>query len=860
MAPASAEVEKNIVLIADDDPTTRMLLCEALEEDGFSVLEAKTGLEALCAFENNRPDIVLLDVMMPEMNGFEACAAIRKLQMGHHVPILMVTGSDDLASVKRAYEAGATDFISKPFNSLILSERVRYMLRASRSFLNLKRNQETLFQVQRVAKLGNWEWDVHRKIFSFSDQVALICGLNSGCAEMLWNDFLNCVHPDDRDNFRTLIESALHRGKQFALDHRIAPAGGSERIVYHAVEVEVEEDGSVGRIFGTLQDITERKMAERLELDSNHILRMIVQDEPLTEILDRIVTTLERQRPEARGCIYLVQDDRIQVAAPGRGPQGLHNAMEGLPVGPDAGCCGLSAYLGQPIVAEDITDGPFSRNYKEAVLLHNIRACVSAPILSGKGSVLGAIALHYDKPYETSDDDLKLVEKMGQLATLALEQNYLSELLTHQAQHDSLTGLLNREALNQSLKRYVNHAVRHGDKGAFFLIGLDRFKRVNDSMGHQIGDLLLTQVAERLKGCTRNSDILARTGGDEFVLVLLNIKDNREAVGATAKRILDRLSMPYRVSDHQLHVGASIGICFFPDDAASPEAVIKNADIAMYVAKNDGGNRYQRYSEQMNIAVIERLETENNLRTAIDANQFELHYQPQCNLADGKLTALEALIRWNHPELGRIPPDRFIPVAEESRLIIPIGEWVIRQACRQNAEWQRQGHPPVRVAVNVSSVQITENDFADIVQRILEETGLDPRWLEVEITESVLLRDRDVVRRNLGRLKGIGIATTIDDFGTGYSSITYLRQMPLDCLKIDRSFIRDMVGDDPAALRNQALVKAFISLAQNLNLTVVAEGVETPDQRRFLIQLGCEIGQGYLFSAPAPAEEIAPIL
>jgi EAL domain-containing protein (putative c-di-GMP-specific phosphodiesterase class I) len=278
------------------------------------------------------------------------------------------------------------------------------------------------------------------------------------------------------------------------------------------------------------------------------------------------------------------------------------------------------------------------------------------------------------------------------------------------------------------------------------------------------------------------------------------------------------------------------------------------------VAKNDGGNRYQLYSEQMNIAVIERLETENNLRKAIEANQFELHYQPQFNLADGKLTALEALIRWNHPELGRIPPDKFIPVAEESRLIIPIGEWVIREACRQNAEWQRQGHPPVRVAVNVSSVQIIEDDFSDIVQRILEERGLDPKWLEVEITESVLLKDRDVVRRNLGRLKGAGIATTIDDFGTGYSSITYLRQMPLDCLKIDRSFIRDMVGDDPAALRNQALVKAFISLAQNLNLTVVAEGVETPGQHQFLMQLGCEIGQGFLFSAPAPAEEIAPIL
>jgi diguanylate cyclase (GGDEF)-like protein len=586
---------------------------------------------------------------------------------------------------------------------------------------------------------------------------------------------------------------------------------------------------------------------------------MIVQDEPLTEILDRIVTILERQRPEARGSIYLVQDDRIQAAAPGRAPQSLHKVVEGLPVGPDAGCCGLSAYLGQPIVAEDITDSPFSRNYKEAVLLHNIRACVSAPILSGKGSVLGAIALHYDKPYETSDDDLKLVEKMGQLAALAFEQNHLSELLTHQAQHDALTGLLNREALIQSLKRHVNQAVRYGEKGALLLIGLDRFKRVNDSMGHQIGDLLLTQVAERLKGSTRKNDILARMGGDEFVLLLLNIKDNREAVGLTAKRILDRLSTPYRVSNHKLHVGASIGICFFPDDAASPDSAVKNADIAMYAAKNDGGNRYQLYSEQMNIAVMERLETENNLRKAIEANQFELYYQPQCNLADGKLTALEALIRWNHPELGRIPPDRFIPIAEESRLIIPIGEWVIRQACRQNAEWQRQGHPPVRVAVNVSSVQITENDFADIVQRILEETGLDPKWLEVEITESVLLRDRDVVRRNLGRLKGIGIATTIDDFGTGYSSITYLRQMPLDCLKIDRSFIRDMIGDDPATLRNQALVKAFISLAQNLNLTVVAEGVETVSQRRFLIQLGCEIGQGFLFSAPAPAEKIAPI-
>ncbi|MGD9503420.1 MAG: EAL domain-containing protein [Syntrophobacteraceae bacterium] len=853
------KANKHKVQIVDDDLVSLLLLRETLEAEGFNVIEARTGREALAQFDVQKPDLVLLDVMMPEMDGFEVCAEIRKRHAGRHTPILMVTGANDIASIKKAYEKGATDFVAKPFNGRILCERARYMLRSNALFMDLKKNQEMLSQAQRVARLGNWTWDADEGRFSFSKQFSFITGLHVRSA-VSWGDFLKRIHPEDRSEFETRIQQTRHRGKAFSMDHRITCSDGSERIVSQTVEAHIDGAGNITRIFGALQDITERKMAELLELERNRILRMVVQESPIGEILASIVSVLEEQRPGALAAICLVQDEELQVAASGKLPKNFEAVMNGTPVGAEGGAGGLAAYLGQFVVTENIAESNLKEEFKQAAEDHEIRASLSAPIFSGKGRMLGVISLYYGKPHKASDDELRLVEKMGQLAALAIDQRSMAELLTHQAQHDALTGLLNRTALANHLKRYMSQAVKRGSKGAVLLIDLDRFKRVNDSMGHATGDLLLTHVSERLRGCIRKSDLLGRIGGDEFVIALLDIQDAEEAM-STAKRILSRVSEPFKISGNRIHIGASIGICHFPDNITDSGSLIKNADIAMYVAKNEGGNRAHVYTEQMNAAVIGRLEMENGLRKAIEAGEFELHYQPQYDLMEGEMVAIEALIRWNHPRCGRISPDKFIPIAEESRLIIPIGEWVMREACRQNAAWQKEGFRPLRVAVNVSAVQIAQEDFAEMVEKALNESGLSPQCLEVEITETVLLLDRDIVRRNLARLKEMGVTAAIDDFGTGYSSITYLRNMPLDCLKIDQSFIHEASAEEEAtALRNQTLIKAFVQLARNLNLHLVAEGVETPGQRRFLKDIGCEIGQGFLFSAPAPAREMESIL
>ncbi|MCU0588799.1 MAG: EAL domain-containing protein [Syntrophobacteraceae bacterium] len=852
-------MDKPLVLIVDDDPVTQLIHCQALDHSDISVILADNGQKALGSFAEHNPDMVLLDVQMPDMDGFEVCKAIRDLGTGREVPILMITGMDDIDSIKKAFQVGATDFVTKPVKPLILIERIRYMLRARRAFQELHKAKEAALKAQRIARLGSWELMPASGSFLISDQVRRICGMNGKSVAEGWDGILERVHPDDQKRLRDAMQDAFRFGRSQLLDHRVVLSDRTERILSHQIEVEVNECGDVFRLYGTVQDITERKRGELFEADRNRILQSIVQSQPLPSVLDDLVKVLECQCPSALGCVCMVQDGQIKVmAAPGLS-EPFAQALDSLRVGPESGCCGAAAYLGQAVTAPDISRGSFWNNCLDSVTAEGVHASLSVPIQSGKGRVLGTVSLFYRFPHKSIGDDLPIVERMAQLAAVAIEQCHLSELLVHQAKHDSLTGLLNRSALAQLMGYRLNGHAGNGGKSALLLIDLDRFKRINDSLGHQIGDQLLCQVGERLKTCIRKNDLLGRIGGDEFLLVLAPMRLTADAEKA-ARRILKALTEPFHVQGHQLYIGASVGISIHPDDGTDPSILQKNADISMYVAKNEGGNGFKFFSPEMNASVVERLHIENDLRKAVERGEFELHYQPQYDLQTGKIAALEALIRWNHPEAGRVPPDRFIHVAEETNLIIPIGTWVIREACRQSARWKAQGYGPVRIAVNVSAVQFTQPDFAEIVECALTQNQLDPKLLEIEITETVIMKDKEEVRKNLGKLKHLGVMTTIDDFGTGYSSITYLRQMPLDCLKIDRSFIKELVGEEAASLRTKNLVRAFVSLAKNLNLKLVAEGIENTDQCKFVSALGCEMGQGFLFSAPLPADEIAPFL
>jgi diguanylate cyclase (GGDEF)-like protein/PAS domain S-box-containing protein len=426
------------------------------------------------------------------------------------------------------------------------------------------------------------------------------------------------------------------------------------------------------------------------------------------------------------------------------------------------------------------------------------------------------------------------------------------ERVQYLAYYDALTGLPNRTLLQDRLAKALAGARRRKDKVAILFLDIDRFKDINDSLGHSFGDLLLQEVAEGLKRFTRELDTVARLGGDEFLIVLTSVKDIADAAVA-AERIVKVMTAEFVVQGHSLSIGCSVGISIFPEHGADGESLIKNADAAMYSAKENGRNRFQFFTEDMNAQVVERLTLENSLRLALDKKELFLVYQPQMDIATGRITGLEALLRWQHPDLGLVPPDRFIRIAENSGLIVPIGEWVVRTACRQARKWQDEGLPAVSVAVNVSAVQFRQEGFCELIRRVLHETGLAPQYLELELTESLLLANADLMLSVVQELKAMGVTLAIDDFGTGYSSFSYLRQFRVSKLKIDRVFIRDVaVNPDDAAITT-----AIISMAKSLRLKVIAEGVEDEAQMSFLRAHQCDEIQGYYFSKPLAVDKVA---
>ena len=435
------------------------------------------------------------------------------------------------------------------------------------------------------------------------------------------------------------------------------------------------------------------------------------------------------------------------------------------------------------------------------------------------------------------------------------EQKRAEEQIRHLAQHDALTELPNRMLLHDRIGQAIAQTQRNRGVLALLFIDLDRFKTVNDSLGHPVGDRLLKTVAERLGACTRGSDTIARIGGDEFV-VLLSDLDQPEDARYVAQKVLDALSEPVTINGHELKVTPSVGICAYPHDGEDVETLMRNADTAMYHAKQMGRNNFQFFTQAMNDAAQERLLLENDLRHAVERDEFVVHFQPMLDVKTGAILGLEALVRWRHPTRNLVPPSEFVPAAEETGLIGPIGEWVLTHACAQVRAWHNAGYPELRVSVNCSAQQFQREGFVETVRRIVRETGLPARCLELEITESVIIQHSQEVMGRFEALEDMGVRISIDDFGTGYSSLSYLKRIAVSQLKIDQSFVRDIHSDPDDA----AIVSAIIAIAHSLGLEVVAEGVETPEQLAFLRSLGCDAAQGYYFSRPVPPEELAQLL
>ena len=427
--------------------------------------------------------------------------------------------------------------------------------------------------------------------------------------------------------------------------------------------------------------------------------------------------------------------------------------------------------------------------------------------------------------------------------------------LEHQANYDFLTGLANRSLLTDRLRQSLIYADRSGRIVAVLMLDIDRFKVINESLGHRQGDELLKQIAARLADNLRAGDTLAHPGGDEFVVTLAEVAEIDD-VGLVANKLRELLGRPFTVAGRELRVTASIGISLYPKDGADAENLLRHADIAMYRAKEEGGDSVRFFAADMNLRAHETLELEADLRRALERGEFLLHYQPKVVLADGRLSGCEALVRWQHPQRGLVPPGAFIPLAEETGLIVPLGAWVLRRACAQAREWQDAGLPPCKVAVNLSARQFAEPDLVERIEAILAETGLEPTWLELELTESMLMRDPLGAAATMRRLRELGIGLCLDDFGTGFSSLNYLRRFPVDYLKIDRSFIVDVTSDASAA----AVASSVVAIAHSLGIVAVAEGVETREQLEFLAGCRCDQLQGYLFSRPLPAADFAALV
>jgi diguanylate cyclase (GGDEF)-like protein/PAS domain S-box-containing protein len=449
-----------------------------------------------------------------------------------------------------------------------------------------------------------------------------------------------------------------------------------------------------------------------------------------------------------------------------------------------------------------------------------------------------------------SQEEIKLAQALATHLYMSVMQRRVEDTIRHQASHDRLTQLPNRLLFDERLAFALKQVAQQGEMLAVMFLDLDRFKSINDTLGHAIGDQLLQQVAQRIAGCLKRSDTISRWGGDEFTLLLPHLH-SAEDITRVAQRILNTLEAPFKFGQQELHVTASIGIALAPYDGEDAETLLKNADIAMYRAKQGGKNCFQLYASEMNIQALEHLVLVNDLYKALDRNEFLLHYQPQVNLQTGQITALEALVRWQHPQRGMVPPNQFIAIAEETGQINAIGEWVLRTACAQNRAWQMAGLPPVRVAVNLSGRQFQQN-LTRLIAQVLSDTGLDPHYLEVEITETIAMQDLPLTISVLEELKKMGVAISIDDFGTGYSSLATLKQFPLHTLKIDREFIKDLTTNS----KDAAVIQAIVALGHSLNLEVVAEGVETAEQWNLLRSIKCDAMQGYFFSKPIVSEMV----
>ncbi|ADK84163.1 diguanylate cyclase/phosphodiesterase with PAS/PAC sensor(s) [Desulfarculus baarsii DSM 2075] len=677
----------------------------------------------------------------------------------------------------------------------------------------LRHSEASLARAQKLAGLGNWELKLSNSRLSCSDEVFNIYDLPRRDPASLFGEIVSCMHDDDIDYVTRCFEKAFLQDEAVSFEHRIKRHDGQERVLRQVASVLRDDRGEPISMIGAVQDITGIRASE----EQMRLLARVFEN-----TVEGIIVT------DADGVIEMVNAAFCAITG--------FDAAEAVGARPS-------------ILSSGRHDAEFyQRMWRSLADQGHWQGEVWNRRKNGEAypEWLTITAIK-----DKSDRTTHLVGVFHDIT----EAKRNEERITHQAYHDALTGLPNRQLFNDRLAMAIAQAHRGGHGLALLFLDLDNFKNINDSLGHAVGDMLLQAVAQRLTRWLREEDTVARLGGDEFVMLIQGASDP-DYIMQVARRILDSMSQPFAVGPHELYVTASIGVTIHPHDGHDAQTLVANADLAMFRAKDEGRNNIKLFTPAMNAKVMRRMELEANLRKALEREEFEVFYQPKVELRSDKVVGVEALVRWRRPDSVVVSPDEFIPICEETGLILPLGKWVLEQACSRAKYWHDMGFDGLNVSVNLSPRQFQDNHLVDHVGEILAQTGLAPHCLELEITEGVVMHSVDEAIETMNRLSSMGVRLSLDDFGRGYSSLYYLKRFPMSSLKIDRSFVADIATDPDDA----SIVNTIISMSRSLNLQVVAEGVETKEQLDFLRSKRCDQMQGYYFSRPLPARELTELL
>lgn len=816
------------VLLIEDDPADAALIQAALtaaEGSPFRVEWVTRLADALKRLRRDRFEVILLDLSLPDGPGLDAFDQV--FLAAPDALILVLSGLTDEETARQAVERGAHDYFAKGHvDAHWLPRALRYVIERKTARDALQSSEARFRAMSDASPLGIFVSDAEGSCVYTNAAYHTISGLT--LEQTLGTNWSMAIHPEDRERVLAEWRAAARGQAPFQTEFRFLQEDKS--IVWTRVNSAAMLDGKTS--FGlvqTVEDITERKSAE-------FVLR--VAEEALFAEKERAQVTLNSIGDAVLTTDLLGQVTYLNQVAQTMTGWSCEEAL-GRPIAEvfnilDGATRETAANPMLRAIEDDRTVGLATNSV--LVRRDGFESSIedsAAPIHNRDGQVTGAVIVFHD---------------VSESRAMALK-------MAHLAQHDFLSGLPNRMLLTERFSHAIGLARRHRKQVGLLFLDLDHFKHINDSLGHAVGDRLLQSVSNRLVECVRATDTVCRQGGDEFVILLAEIEQPQDAAHV-AETLRAALSTPHLIDGHELHVTPSIGISVFPDDGDNVDILMQNADTAMYHAKANGRDTYRFFKAGMNARAVRRLAVESGLRRALKQEEFLLHYQPKIDLVSGAIIGAEALIRWQDPVLGLVKPDQFVPIAEENGLIVPIGQWVLREACRQAQSWIDAGLRAVPVSVNVSAAEFRHAGFLNGLALILKETGLAPRYLELEITESSLMHDAESSASVLESLKVIGVRLAIDDFGTGYSSLSYLKRFPINTLKIDQSFVRDIA----TAADDATIVSAVIGMGKNLKQRVIAEGVETNVQLAFLQAHQCDEGQGFHFSHPLSAVDFAHLL